>query len=526
MRGDVLPTIFVSTLLTIAWLTCTWRYGFDLADEGYYWYGAQRLLRGEMPMRDFMAYDIGRYAWTAALMRQLGDDGIFSARMGAGLYQLFTVPIGVLIASRAVDGELGAFGKIIFAATMTALLNVWVYPYYKVFDYGTSILIVAMLVLMMTSQSGKSWFCSGLILGMAAIMGRNHGVYGFVAALSLTAFLFLKQDHRSFLAKPMIALALGTIAGFSPTFVIAVLNSGFADGFMESLRELVRSGATNLSLPVPWPWNFSLSHLGWIIWSGAVAKGLAFIAILLVPIVAVFSLARRPLGQFRTAHIVILCASLAGIAYSHYAYSRADLTHLALSIAPLILILPSVATLARQPVAMSIALLGISILVLAPEVPYLFKPGSEKPLVPTSINGTKLYVPDWGNGRLQSAKHVFATIPDARDNFFSVPDSPGLYAIYKKKIQVWETYSLWPREPSFEKSELSRLQLNEPKVIFLSNSALDGRPELRYSSTHPVLYQWILENYRPEPALQQHPNPPWEVYVRNADSKNVDLPLQ
>jgi hypothetical protein len=528
IRGDVLVAILVGTLFTIAWIACTWRYGFDVADEGYYWYGAQRLLHGEIPMRDFMAYDIGRYAWTAALMGKLGDDGIFGARMGAGIYQLFTIPIGVLIALRAVNGQLGTLGKIILAAVMTALLNLWVYPYYKVFDYGTSILIVAMLAIMMTSQRANSWFGAGLILGVAAIMGRNHGVYGAFAALLLSGFLLLKQDRRAVLAKPMLAFVAGTIVGFSPTFVMAVLIDGFAGGFIESVHELIRSGATNLSLPVPWPWTFSKSHLRWIDWATGVTKGLSFIAIVLMPIIAILALVRRPLAQFRTVHTVILCSSFASIAYAHYAYSRADLTHLALSIAPLILALPSVAALVGHPIAMATALLGVSILVLAPEVPYLAQPLLKKPLTTTSIIGTNLYVPSWINARLQSAEYVFATIPNARDSFLAIPDSPGLYAIYKKKMQIWEIYSLWPRDPSFERAELSRLQVNAPQVIFLSNHALDGRPELRYSSTHPILYQWIVDNYRPEPALQKSPNPPWEVYVRKSSDRmsRPDAPLQ
>ena len=506
--------------VTLCWFLLTWRYGLDLSDEGYYWYGAQRTLRGEVPIRDFLAYDIGRYLWAAGVMAVLGDDGIFSARLAAILYQAITVSVGVFLALQAYPATSGTARKSLFAVFVALLLNLWATPYYKVFDYGTSILIVAMLVMIMRSLSPARWFGAGLILGFAAVMGRNHGVYGAASALLALGFLLFKGERPRACLLPALAFIGGTIAGFSPTFIMGLAHPGFMDAFVAGVVEHVHSTttATNIPLPVPWPWTIPHTKNGWMIWGSDVTRGVGFIALLLVPVSTLAVLARKRLAGLTPLHNLLAASAFAGLTYAHYAFSRADLVHLALAIVPLLLILLGCGILARGLVPVAACVLGLSVLALAQEVAILNNKLLGRPMPAVAVTGSTLYVERYIARDLRNARAALARVPGAQDNFLAVPNFPGLYAINKARIGIWEIYALSARDASFEQAELARLSQRPPKVVLVSDHALDKRPELRYSRMHPLTYRWVQENYQ-RANLAPAPAPPLEVYVPRASAQ-------
>jgi hypothetical protein len=500
--------------VTLCWFLLTWRYGLDFGDEGYYWYGAQRVLRGEAPIRDFLAYDIGRYLWAAAVMALCNDDGIFTARAAAALFQALIVSVGVFLGLQTVDARLGQAKKILFAIVTALILDLWAYPYYKVFDLGTSILIVAMLMLILSSLSPARWFCAGLILGLAAVMGRNHGVYGIACALLALGFMLLKQRRRSELLRPALAFIGGTVAGFSPTFVMGIFKPGFLDAFIAGVIEHVHStaSATNIPVPVPWPWTIVHGKDGWVLWGVEFLGGVGFVALLLVPALTLVALLRKPLAGFTRLHYLLTAASLAGLIYPHYAFSRADVVHLAVSILPVLLILIGVGSLVRAPLPIAAGVLALSVMMMLTEAPVLNAKILGRTMQTVVVNGSALHVRPYIARDLAGSEHIFSALPAARHNFLAVPNFPALYAINKSRMPIWEIYALSARDAGFESAELVRLGRAQPEVVIVSDHALDRRPELRYTRMHPLMYQWIRTKYR---RVDLAPSTGLEVYVKN-----------
>ena len=107
-------------VLLLGWFFLDGDIGVNFADEGYLWYGTEALQRGEVPMRDFQAYDPGRYVWTAAWSFVLGRD-LVALRLACTLFACLGVFAGLLAARR-----LSRNGW--FLTSVALLLAAWMHP--------------------------------------------------------------------------------------------------------------------------------------------------------------------------------------------------------------------------------------------------------------------------------------------------------------------------------------------------------------------------------------------------------------
>lgn len=485
----------LAALATLGWFLLTARTGFDLSDEGFFWLGAQRTLHGEMPLLDFAAYDIGRYFYTALVFLLLGDDGILAARIAgySVLFLVVAIAVYLVCRSRAPSAPL-PYGRALLAA---ALVLGWATPYYKSFDFLACALLLLAASRLFSRPDARGWAGLGLACGVAALIGRNHGVYGIGASLLAAAVLLLQR--RAMPAELPMRAALpwagGVAAGYLPMVAVVLATDGFAAHFLGGIQRQAASGSTNLALPVPWPWKADIETLGIITSLQYAVHGLGFVLVPLFAVAGLWWLARRRRSPARE-EAPFAAAVCVAIPYAHYVFSRADLVHLSLSVLPVVLGLLCLpvrsAALGR---ATGVALLGWSAGTLAdtPPLDRLIHPQNWETV---HVQGEPLVIHrNMAATHRQSTAALRAHLP-AGGSFVALPNMPSLHAEYRMPMPLHAIYVLRPASEQQEQKEIARLASQRPSVILLSDHAQDYNEAQRFSRLRPRLYAWIGQHYR------------------------------
>jgi hypothetical protein len=481
--------------------------GYNLSDEGFLWYGVQRVLAGEVPLRDFMAYDPGRYYWSAALLKLTGTDGILALRAAAALFQAFGLAAALWMIMVAARGR-----QLAYLVVCGVTLLLWMWPRHKLFDVTLSILLIAALSYLVRQPEARRYFITGMCVGLAAVFGRNHGIYGAVAAAGVIAWLSLRRSEGPSLLRGGTLWVLGVVVGFAPVLLMLLFVPGFSQGFWESIRLLFDAGATNLTLPIPWPWKVQ--------WTGqatgdalrAVLIGLFFIFMLAYGVVAIAWVVRK---KWRNEFVepVLVASAFLSLPYAQYAFSRADIGHLAQNIFPLLI--GCMALLAAQPHKIrwpaSVLLCMASILVI-----FVYHPGWQArqsgQWTALQLSSDRLLAdPDTVNNvaLLRSLEARFA--PDGRA-LAAMPLWPGAYASLGLRAPVWDIYPLFPRSARVEQAEIERMKQARTSVVMVLDVALDGREELRYQHTHPLTYRYLQNDFM---RIDGGPSAAYQIYVAN-----------
>jgi hypothetical protein len=493
----------------VVFLSFSWQAhkGFSLSDEGYLWYGAQRVTMGEIPIRDFLAYDPGRYYWSAAWMSVVGNSGIISLRASVAVFQALGLFAGLLL----IASELGDFAveNVAFFILSAAILLIWMYPRHKLFDISSSIFLIGILAALVRNPTAVRYFAAGMGVGLIAVFGRNHGIYGAIGSVGVMLWVSLRRTIGPAFPPGLALFGAGLVVGFAPILIAAIFAPGFAAAFWESILFLFEFKATNLPLPVPWPWTINYSALPL---SDAIGVGLVGAFFVAIPVFVLSSLAWCFICrlQGRPVPPAFVAASFLALPYAHFAYSRADIGHLAQGIFSLLI--GCLVLLATAPLAAKWPL-GLALLAASALTMHAVQPGwqcnARVSCENVDISGSTLALSSETAKDVALIRTLAAKYAAHGETFIATPLWPGAYALLERTSPMWESYALVPRAPAFERREIERIKAANPTFAIVVDQPLDGREELRYRNTHPLTYRYIVDNFD---RVADSPDPSYEIY--------------
>lgn len=505
----LLKALAFSTFITSVLFILQNSQWFSLWDEGYLWYGVQRVLKGEVPIRDFMSYDPGRYYWLAAILSVLGDSGIVALRIGISIFQALALGIGLWL----IAGTMAKKNPL-FLGIAAVALSLWMFPRHKLIDISLSIMAIGVITFLLQNPTSRRFFISGICVGLIAFFGRNHGLYSAAASLGAILWILLKRDTYLTPVKVMCLWSAGVIVGYSPLFFMLGVVPDFLSAFWESVVFLFTIKATNLPLPVPWPWKVNLD-LPFSLMLRDIFLGLYFVSLIAFDI-SMFVWICWQKHKNRFVPPALLAAAFLSIPYTHYAFSRADAGHLAQGIYPFligyfILIAPK-----SNQVRFSVSLM---ILVTTAWIAYYFNPEMQcfrnQNCVQVDIGQDRISIDPQVAKDVNLIKKLINNYASNDRNFVITPFWPGSYAMVERKSPMWEIYALFPRPEKFEAQEIERIKAADPAFILVYDYALDGRDDLRFKHTHPLTYRYIQDFYD----RKRNFLPGYELYLNNRSTR-------
>jgi hypothetical protein len=481
----------LTVALSVSWFLIDGNVKVNLADEGYLWYGTVAVRAGEVPFRDFQAYDPGRYWWTGGWSYLLGE-GLLSMRLACVFFQCFGILAGLLAARRLSRNWL-------FLICFALLLCGWMHPRYKVFEQSIALMSVYAGVLLLENPSLRRHFVVGLFGGLMAFMGRNHGAYHLLAFGLIIAWASFRQSGRVW-ARRGTAWGSGLLLGYLPQWLMFVFVPGYFQAFMESLHEIFAKG-TNLAAKVPWPWLMPDDYTGWSRWC-LFAEGCFFVAF---PVLFLLVGIRvwRLIGTRRSVNAVLVAAACVTLPYTHYVFSRPDGVHLTHGAPTLVLAVLALSFtfsggwrrlgLVLAPVLLvmtfsaNLFLYGATIQVLAePQSLYDFPVRKQMMVVTNTYAKT-----------LAGALILDQRLAKKSEPILFLPHMPGLYPLTERRSPIRQIYLIFPATPEEDRALLAEIEKANVQWVMLLDFPLDGRDDLRFRNTHPIVSAYFHENFEP-----------------------------
>lgn len=205
-------------ILGFCYYICYINYGVNLGDEGFFVYGAERVLQGQLPMSDFTSYPPGSYFLLALLFKVFGVNLLVSRFMEIG----FLLANGLMmyyISKRLMPKS--------WALIPSFILILFPGPWYKIFlTFGLLFSLITLLRYLEKRSTGRILVVGGAT-GIALIFKLEAGLFSL-----LTIWIVLFWNHcwkaGSFLVnkgtmlngfKDIVLSSFGLLGVVAPLFI-------------------------------------------------------------------------------------------------------------------------------------------------------------------------------------------------------------------------------------------------------------------------------------------------------------------
>ena len=494
-REAAFPAL-VAFVLTLVWYLAFGNVHLNVIDEGYLWYGVQRTVAGEVPVRDFQAYDPGRYWWSAAWAPLLGT-GILGVRKAAALFQAVGLCFGLLAARRAVKREL-------WLIPIGILLIAWMFPRHKVYESALAMAAVWFGLRLLENPSARQHFATGAFVGLAGILGKNHAAYACVGTFLLMLFVAfrIRPEGTSFV-RSFAAWTAGGFAGFAPILIMFAVVPGFAASYVDWTLAYVKLGG-NIPYPWPWPWRVGYAGSRWFELLAQLGRVLSFfLPVIVIPagLVAAWRADRESLPR----RALLIASTVLGVFYLHHAAVRSDTPHYAQCVQPILLgllALPVAFGWEARRVALGVAWGGFGFLsfFFLLEDNHLLQPyrlGQEVRLVEHAVQGETLRT---FPGRAAYFERLERTVEEhvGEGALFIAPSRPGLYPLLGKAAPTWWIYFFIPdAEEELQRGLIEDLE-GVDWLLFV-DVAIAKQERFRFRNSHPLVWEHVQREYRRVP---------------------------
>lgn len=466
-------------------------YGFNLADEGFFWYGAQKTVHGEVPGLDFRAYEPGRYYWAAAVFKALANNSNKSARISSTLFGSlsFGLIVGFLVTTRkGVSGVKALLAVVFFSAT----LSVWTFPYYRITDVVAPCFAFVLCLQLYANRHLSTSFFAGIGLGALMFFGRNHALYALVGVLVILLYLQLLEKQIIKSGKRFMLGIAGMLIGLSPFLLLAYGRPHYIPEISQQWLEVLSSGKTNLPLPWPLPWQTISAGMSLTEADGHLIIGILFFSLFAIGLGATaFSALAAIRGTAIPPGFAAMTASTAG--YLHYAIDRADMEHIGPAFMPVLLGMFLFILHPRQRPFLS--LVGV-FLVLLPTTRVAARQQSAYhcirrtiPCEPLAVDNHTTVITSSQTARKTNS----ALLAIGGADFLALPAYPSLYAMTGIRSPIWDIYSVWPQSISIQQIAIKSIRSRSIAVVILNNTAFGSDSSLEL--TNPLIYSFLMKEY-------------------------------